>query len=279
VYTDHLPLVGALHWVSEPKSDCHSQQLSFIAEFTSEVHHIAGASNVVADTLSRPAAVPSYADLMAGNAAPPSPSGPLAGSAITAAAVGLHLQQSGPLAEQTTGVAAAGLLHRSSSSSGVTGAATAGPPLDVADIAEMQPACPDCQRAMHVPSLKVVEMAGKKLLVDTSSGVMRLLVPAQFRRRLFDAVHNLAHLGIRATKRLISSRYLWPNLAGDVPAWCHDCQQCQRAKVTKQPAAPVQAIPVPTTRFSHVHVDIVGPLPCSSDNFSYILTAVHWSTR
>jgi Integrase core domain len=49
--------------------------------------------------------------------------------------------------------------------------------------------------------------------------------------------------------------------------------------VTKQPPAPVQPIPVPTARFSHVHVDIVGPLPCSSDNFSYILTAVDRSTR
>jgi transposase InsO family protein len=124
-----------------------------------------------------------------------------------------------------------------------------------------------------------VEMAGKQLLVDTSSGVMRPLVPAPFRRRLFDAVHNLAHPGIRATRRLISSRYLWPNLAGDVAAWCRDCQHCQRAKVTKQPAAPVQPIPVPTTRFSHIHVDIVGPLPCSADNFSYILTAVDRSTR
>jgi Integrase zinc binding domain len=93
-----------------------------------------------------------------------------------------------------------------------------GPPLDVADIAEAQPACPDCRRAVHVPSLKVttVLMSGKQLLVDTSSGVMRPLVPLQFCRHLFEAVHNLAHPGIRATKWLISSRYLWPNLAKDV---------------------------------------------------------------
>jgi Integrase zinc binding domain len=95
------------------------------------------------------------------------------------------------------------------------------PPLDVADITDAQPACPNCRRAVHVPSLRVttVAMGSKQLLVDTSSGVMWPLVPQQFCRRLFEAVHNLAHPGIRATKRLISSRYLWPNLAKDVAEW------------------------------------------------------------
>jgi hypothetical protein len=177
VFTDHLLLVGALHRVSEPKSDRQRRQLSFLAEFTAEIRHIAGASNVVADTLSRPAAPPSYADVAAGKTALSSPSGLLAGSAVVAAAAGLHLHPSGLLAEQTAGVATAGLLHRSSTSPGSAGAVstTAGPPLDVADIAEAQPACPECQRAVHMPLLKVVavEMTGKKLLVDTSSGVMR----------------------------------------------------------------------------------------------------------
>jgi tRNA (guanine37-N1)-methyltransferase len=41
----------------------------------------------------------------------------------------------------------------------------------------------------------------------------------------------------------------------DVVAWCRDCQHCARAKVTKQPAAAVQPIPVPRHRFTHVHVE------------------------
>jgi RNase H-like domain found in reverse transcriptase len=61
VFTDHLLLVGALHRVSKPKSDHQQRQLSFIAEFTAEIRHIAGASNVVADALSWPASIPSCA--------------------------------------------------------------------------------------------------------------------------------------------------------------------------------------------------------------------------
>jgi Integrase core domain len=35
----------------------------------------------------------------------------------------------------------------------------------------------------------------------------------------------------------------------------------------------------PTQRFSHVHVDLVGPLPTTSDGYSYLLTAADRSTR
>jgi RNase H-like domain found in reverse transcriptase/Integrase zinc binding domain len=293
VFSDHLPLVGALHQVLEPKSDCQRRQLSFIAEFTGEIRHIAGQSNVVADALSRPAAAGvTYADVAAGRAASSS-CGPQAGVAVTAATAGLRLQPGGPLAAQTVRVAAAGLQLPSSSveqlagsQAGVRTAEQGGgensrPPLDVADIAEAQPACLDCRRAVHVPSLKLmsVMMGGKQLLVDTSSGVMRPLVPLQFRCRLFKPVHNLAHPGIRATKRFINRRYLWPNLAKDVAEWCRSCQRCQCAKITKQPPAPVQPISVPTTRFSHVHVDLVFPLPCSSDGSTYFLKVVDRSTR
>jgi hypothetical protein len=65
----------------------------------------------------------------------------------------------------------------------------------------------------------------------------------------------------------------------DIAAWCRDCVSCQRAKVTKQPRAPVQPIPIPPRRFSHVHVDLVGPLPVSEDGFIYLMTMMDRITR
>jgi 2-keto-4-pentenoate hydratase len=76
VFTDHQPLIGALARATELKSDCHRQHLSFIAEFTADIRHVAGPDNVVADTLSRP---------------PPLNSGPQAGSTAGVAAAGLPL--------------------------------------------------------------------------------------------------------------------------------------------------------------------------------------------
>ena len=65
----------------------------------------------------------------------------------------------------------------------------------------------------------------------------------------------------------------------DVVAWCCDCQHCARAKVTKQPTAAVQPIPVPRHRFTHVHVDLVGPLSTKPDGYRYLFTMVDRTTR
>ena len=96
---------------------------------------------------------------------------------------------------------------------------------------------------------------------------------------MFLAIHGVAHPGTRATRRLVSARVIWRGMASDLAAWCRSCQACQRAKVTKQPAAPVQPIPIPQRRFSHVHVDLVGPLPASADGFIYIFTIIDRTTR
>ena len=44
-------------------------------------------------------------------------------------------------------------------------------------------------------------------------------------------------------------------------------------------AAAVQPIPVPQQRFSHIHVDIVGPLPVSREGFRYLFTIIDRSSR
>ena len=68
-------------------------------------------------------------------------------------------------------------------------------------------------------------------------------------------------------------------MAADVGRWCRECQACQKAKITTQPSAPVQPIPVPSRRFTHIHVDLVGPLTASAEGFTHVLTIVDRTTR
>ena len=110
-----------------------------------------------------------------------------------------------------------------------------------------------------------------------STGRVRPLIPVSDRQAVSESLHSIAHPGTPATRRLISSRVVWRGMASDLAAWCRSCQQCQRAKVTKQPAAAIQ--PIPQRRFSHVHVDLVGPLPVSADGFLYIFTIIDRTTR
>jgi hypothetical protein len=137
-------------------------------------------------------------------------------------------------------------------------ASAAGEVIDLAAIAAAQEACTSTQQAAHTSSLhvKTFEVEGVSLLCDTSTGAARPLVPALHRRLLFNDIHNLAHPGVRATKRLIKSRFVWPGIGTDIADWCSECQACNQGKVTRHVRAPLQAIAVPDRRFSHLHVDL-----------------------
>ncbi len=54
IYTDHKLLTTAINRASEPWTAWQCRQLAYVAEYTSDIRHIAGTSNVVADALSRP---------------------------------------------------------------------------------------------------------------------------------------------------------------------------------------------------------------------------------
>ena len=67
-------------------------------------------------------------------------------------------------------------------------------------------------------------------------------------------------------------------MSTDIAGWCRDCQHCQRSKVTQQFSSPVQPIAVSHRRFSHIHINLVDPLPsCSGTN--HLLTIVDRSTQ
>ncbi len=116
-------------------------------------------------------------------------------------------------------------------------------------------------------------------MCDGSTGCWRPLVPEADRLLVFKSIHSVAHLGIRARWRMIATCFVWPGMRADIASSCRDCVACKRAKVTKQPRASVQPIPIPRRRFSPIHVDLVGPLPASEDGYVYIMTMVDRTTR
>ena len=212
VWTDHKPLTFAIHRVSEPWTARQQRQLSYIAEYTNQLVHVPGKENVVADALSRPpgqlsSQPPNVADgdVSAGAI----PRGPLC--TISA----LHLQ---PL-----------------------------PGMDYVAVAKAQKTCPDTCQLRANPKLKIrdVDVGTESLWCDYSTGQSRPLIPPAFQLHLFKLLHGLSHPSIRATKRLCAARAVWRGLSSDVAGWCRDCQQCQRAKLTSQPRAPILPIEVP----------------------------------
>nr|VZI26239.1 unnamed protein product [Spirometra erinaceieuropaei] len=217
IFTDHKPLTFAIHSHSDKLSPREIRHLDYISQFTSDIRHIDGSRNEVADTLSRP---------------------PIA-----------HLQLS--------------------------------PGIDLAEMAAEQrrvgPPCNEDVSGLQLQELPLTTGNGT-ILCDVSTPSHRPFVPPSLRRKVFSSLHNLSHPGSRATDKLVSDRFVWPGMHKDLKAWTRACLGCQRNKVRRHNKTPIGTFPTPDARFSHIHLDIVGPLPLSN-GCSYLLTCVDRFTR
>ena len=93
--------------------------------------------------------------------------------------------------------------------------------------------------------------------------------------RVFDLIHNLSHAGTRATRRLLTKRWVWKGMQSDISRWCIPCQM---SKITRHTVHKLREIPMPSRRFTEVNLDTVGPLPLSQ-GFRYLLTMMDRNTR
>ncbi|KFD69464.1 hypothetical protein M514_18336 [Trichuris suis] len=150
------------------------------------------------------------------------------------------------------------------------------------EVAIAQSTDDELQWAKEQNSLKLVPEPIKSsvhpLWKDVSADQPRVYLPAGLRAPVFQSVHGLSHPGVRATKRLLTSRFVWPSMQRDIAQWARSCVHCQRAKVHRHTKSAPKKFPLPSARFDHVHVDIVDPLPLS-DGCKYLLTAVDRFTR
>ena len=154
--------------------------------------------------------------------------------------------------------------------------------LDLAQLAAAQKADKDLivsypGTSINIQPIPIVTAPGT-VLCDVSKGHPRPLVPAGMRRAAFDALHNLSHPGIRATIKLVTDRFIWPDMNRDLRQWTRCCLSCQRSKVHRHISSPLGTFTKPDARFDHVHIDIVGPLSPSRGH-CYILTCVDRFTR
>jgi cleavage and polyadenylation specificity factor subunit 1 len=217
IFTDHKPLVYALHSSPDRHSPRESRHLDYISQFSSDIRYIKGDSNVVADTLSRP---------------------------------GVNIVKPKQPFNITELVA---YQH------------------------ELNPAELSKYKSLKLKSVSLQFDKGS-ILCDESTGNPRPLVPPSMRRNIFQHFHSISHPGKRATVKLIANRFVWPSMNKDVRSWVQHCIQCQKTKVWRHTITSPGTFSQPDDRFSHVHVDIVGPLP-QSNGFSYIFTAIDRFTR
>lgn len=95
---------------------------------------------------------------------------------------------------------------------------------------------------------------------------------------VMQGVHNLSHLGVGASVKAISARIVWSSMRKDISRFVRTCIPCQSSKTHRHTRSPVGSYIPPDTRFEHINVYIVRPLP-TQHGFKYCLTVIDRFTR
>ncbi len=113
-------------------------------------------------------------------------------------------------------------------------------------MAAAQWACPEVTEMMNSTTLQITtQSVGDETLLGVSKGVFRPLVPIQHREAVFQTLHAIHHLGVRATRHLIAARFRWPQMAKAITQMARACLHCQRGKVHRHVHLQPAEIPVP----------------------------------
>lgn len=105
----------------------------------------------------------------------------------------------------------------------------------------------------------------------------QLAVPTTLREDILKSYHDGqggSHFGFDKTYAAIKLKYYWPNMYANIERYIKSCDPCQRAsRHYNQKKAPLQPLPV-SEPFSRLHMDILGPLTPTPENYKYLLLVV-----
>lgn len=218
IFTDHKPLIFAFKQKSEKAPPRRVRQLDFISQYSTDIQHIRGTENNVADWLSRL-------------------------NSIATREVNFETMA----AEQETDDELKSLLEPGKNSS-----------LKLT--------------LLQIPDTK------QQLYCNVDGKHVRPYVPLRQRELVLKKLHSLSHPGIRAMRRLVMDRYVWPGIRKDVATFVRSCIPCQRIKIGRHTTAPLEPYSAADKRFQHVNIDLIGPLPTSAGN-RYCLTCIDRFSR
>ncbi|GFW64995.1 transposon Tf2-6 polyprotein [Trichonephila clavipes] len=208
IYTDHKPITYAFHQKNEKASPRQLRHLQYISRFSTNICHIKGQDNLVADAFSRIEAI--------------------------------TVIDYDTIADKQTQDAELQQLMRSNSSVKF--------------------------KSCTLPS-------GKTLWCDISTSNIRPYIPKQFRQQIFQQINGFLHPGIRSTIKLMTEKFIWPNMKQKIREWPRTCIPCQKCKVHRHTKSEFGEYEVPDTRFSVIHIDLIGPLP-PSQGMTFCMTCI-----
>ena len=80
------------------------------------------------------------------------------------------------------------------------------------------------------------------LWCDTSTSMIRPVIPSSWRKIIFNKLHGISHPGIKGTSKLISRRFVWTGMRKDISKWVRECLSCKQCKIHRHTISPLEKI-------------------------------------
>lgn len=105
--------------------------------------------------------------------------------------------------------------------------------------------------------------------------MQQMVLPRQYRETTVRFAHFspfAGHFGKRKTTHRVMRTFFWPGMRRDIADACRACEVCQKTARRRTPKFPLLPLPVVDQPFSRIAMDMVGPLPPTSQGHKFILT-------
>lgn len=123
------------------------------------------------------------------------------------------------------------------------------------------------------------ERNGSNLITDPWC----LVVPESARADVLKKCHDAplsSHMGFKKTKHKVFERYYWPGAAKDIDKYVKSCQICKQIKhSTSKRQGLMGKFKSATRPFQLISLDLMGPLPRSTRQNSWLLVVTDWVTK
>lgn len=157
-------------------------------------------------------------------------------------------------------------------------------PCDLAVHQKNDPTLAECFKNAETSygSLAEFFVAENGVLYKQSEYGKQLVLPEVSRAEVLRVGHAVpwaGHLGFMKTFMRISKRFYWPGMYTQVQNYCKTCPECQVTAGKHIAPAPLIPLPVISTPFERIGVDIVGPVERSQTGNKFILVICDYATR
>lgn len=89
----------------------------------------------------------------------------------------------------------------------------------------------------------------------------------------------VGHMGPEKTLARITPWFYWPGIRAQVQRYCSACRECQLHQGLGPKGGPLQPMPLTSTPFERIDIDIVGPLFQTSSRHKFILVWINYVTH